>query len=1085
MEFEKRYKALNSEQRRAVDAIDGPVMVVAGPGTGKTELLATRVANILKKTDALPQNILCLTFTESGAFAMRERLAGLIGPEAYKVAVHTFHSFGSEVINQHGEYFYNGASFRPADELSSYEVLYELFEKLPRDNPLASTMNGEYVALRQTQTTISHLKKSGLTPDELNEILARNQTFTDWVQPKIEQVFGATVSKQILPSIQTLLDELDGYKEEPYALVTYEPLYTIFASSLERAYTTALEENSTKPLTSWKRKWCEKRSDGQVTLKDEKRSKRLRAVSGVYYDYLVAMQERGMYDFDDMILRTVHALEVFDELRLNLQEQYQYILVDEFQDTNDAQMRIIWNLTNNPASEGRPNIMVVGDDDQAIYRFQGANISNILEFSRMYTDVKRITLKNNYRSVDDILQLARRTITQAEERLETTHEDIDKQLIANHRSEHLEVTLTSYIDQASEFTALARRIKHDMTQNPQASYAVIGRKHQQLRELLPFLYAEHIPLRYEQRENILDLPLIETIELIARVVNHIARQELGDAEALLPELLSHPMWRIDTMDLWRLSLRSHKERVGWLQMVIEQDEKTKISTVVQWLVRMAYYSLYEPLEYVLDMLSGVNDDEEYVSPLKHYYFDRSSLDNDAMTYVQYLAALTTLRQRLREYQPNTTLKLTNFIDFLSQHRSLGIALQQTNVVSQQGTFVELLSAHKAKGLEYDTVYVIGLNDNIWGESTRSGRSISYPHNLAIGAGGDTTDERIRLLFVALTRAKNCLVMSMHRTASNGKESLPVAYLSGEDSMEESTVADSIEVAETLWHDRLLQYESATIRDLLGDTLTRYKLSPTHVGSYLDVTKGGPAHFLFQNLLRFPQAMSPSAAYGSAVHEAMRSAHTALKAKGKKRPVEDLLGDFDRALQAHQLPLEEYEKLSRRGSDALTNYFATRYDSFSTTQEAERNFSADNIILGDARITGVIDVLDIDREAKTITVTDYKTGKPVPTWKGRTDYEKIKLHHYKQQLMFYKLLVENSRQFAGYTVTNGCIDFVEPDDRGNLHRLELEFDKTELDNFTQLINAVWKQIQTLNFTLDDEYPASYTGIVQFENNLLKK
>lgn len=135
-------------------------------------------------------------------------------------------------------------------------------------------------------------------------------------------------------------------------------------------------------------------------------------MSDIYRRYLLAMQEHALYDYDDMILCATHALEVFDDLRYSLQEQYQYILVDEFQDTNDVQMRLVWNLTNNPVTEGRPNLMVVvGDDDQAIYRFQGANLSNILDFTTRYRDVKVITLTDNYRSDAAILQLARQVIT--------------------------------------------------------------------------------------------------------------------------------------------------------------------------------------------------------------------------------------------------------------------------------------------------------------------------------------------------------------------------------------------------------------------------------------------------------------------------------------------------------------------------------------------------------------------------------------------------------------------------------------------------------------------------------------------------
>src|SRR3982750_2512302 len=119
-------------------------MVVAGPGTGKTELLSMRAANILRRTDTLPENILCLTFTESGATAMRQRLAQIIGPQAYKIAIHPFHSFGSEIINRYGEYFYHGAQFRPASDLNAYEVLRLIFDTLDFSDPLSGKMNDEY-----------------------------------------------------------------------------------------------------------------------------------------------------------------------------------------------------------------------------------------------------------------------------------------------------------------------------------------------------------------------------------------------------------------------------------------------------------------------------------------------------------------------------------------------------------------------------------------------------------------------------------------------------------------------------------------------------------------------------------------------------------------------------------------------------------------------------------------------------------------------------------------------------------------------------------------------------------------------------
>ena len=135
MDFSTRYANLNANQRSAVDTIHGPLLVIAGPGTGKTELLSMRAAHILRQTDTLPSNILCLTFTDSGAVNMRQRLQQIIGEDAYKVAIHTFHSFGSEIINTNRQYFFRGADRQPTDELTQQQILQEIFEAMSWDNP--------------------------------------------------------------------------------------------------------------------------------------------------------------------------------------------------------------------------------------------------------------------------------------------------------------------------------------------------------------------------------------------------------------------------------------------------------------------------------------------------------------------------------------------------------------------------------------------------------------------------------------------------------------------------------------------------------------------------------------------------------------------------------------------------------------------------------------------------------------------------------------------------------------------------------------------------------------------------------------
>ncbi len=156
--FEKEYEKLNKEQKKAVEAIDGPILVIAGPGTGKTQLLSMRVANILRKTDADAANILCLTFTNKAAANMRERLLKLAGAEANKATVKTFHGFAAELMSSNPDYFWNGASLSTAPDAVQLEVLQNILAELPLTNPLSMRFAGQYTA---TSDTIKALRLSG------------------------------------------------------------------------------------------------------------------------------------------------------------------------------------------------------------------------------------------------------------------------------------------------------------------------------------------------------------------------------------------------------------------------------------------------------------------------------------------------------------------------------------------------------------------------------------------------------------------------------------------------------------------------------------------------------------------------------------------------------------------------------------------------------------------------------------------------------------------------------------------------------------------------------------------------------------
>lgn len=1097
MDFNKRYSNLNKAQKEAVDTTDGPVMVIAGPGTGKTELLSLRVANILRITDTLPENILCLTFTDNGAHAMRERLVGLLGKDAYKVAIHTFHSFGSEVINQYSEFFYEGAHFRPADDLGRFEIIHNIFENLGHANILNKKMNGEYTYLKEAQTAISELKKSGLTSDELLLILDANDSAIEKTNQLLSPIFASKPTKTTASQLASHIDTIRN-TAITVPLPNIVPLATVIADSLLEATDIALESGKTNAVTAWRNTWFEHSTTGEFVMKSSKRQIKLRALSSIYEQYLARMSEAELYDFDDMILRVVHAMEIFDELRFNLQEKYQYIMIDEFQDTNMAQMRIVHNLTNNLAQGDTPNIMVVGDDDQAIYSFQGADISNIINFRTTYPKTHTISLIENYRSAKSILTNSRHIITQGVERLENNIKDISKDLRAQTLHGEGSVQLYEADNSADERNFIVENIKIRLKSGiPAREIAVLTRKHDEIEKLLPYFVRAGVAVRYERQDNILNLPPIVLIEQLSQVLIAIHTRRHEVVNGLLPQVLAHPVWNISPLAIWKLSLNAFTNRTHWLDEMSQTPEFVPLYT---WLITTALSIPYTPLETILDTIVGsphtqIADDlhapkpeTQYSSPIYSYFFSLSILKNNPQEYIRYLEALRTIRSKLRDYRPLETPSLVSFIDFITLHRKIGNGITAIHSVSLGDDAIQIMTAHKSKGLEFDSVYIVNAVDNVWGERARSqNRQITYPENLKLSQVGDSSDERLRLFYVATTRAKNNLIISYSATSDTAKPTEKAGFLIG--SPGQSTTIETnndrqqtLETAELRWYEHLTDTNNSDLRTLLAPQLENYMLSVTHLINFLDVTRGGPQNFLLQNLLRFPMAMSPASAYGSAIHTTLQRAHAHLSNRGQRQAIEDILHNFEVSLNEHHLSENDFEFYMQKGSEDLQAFLVARYDTFNPSQKTELNFKSQHVILGDAHLAGALDLMDITPD-KSITVTDYKTGKPQYNWTGKTDYEKIKLHKYRQQLMFYKLLVENARDFRGYNVTSGILQFVEPTSTGDIIDLSTDFNQTDQSQFELLINAVWKHIIKLDLPDISKYDQSIKGILAFEQDLI--
>ena len=1089
MSFDTRYKQLNLEQRKAVDTIEGPLLVIAGPGTGKTELLSMRAANILHRTDTLPESILCLTCTESGAAAMRSRLASIIGPDAYKVAIHTFHSFGVEVINHNNQYFYHGADFQPADDIARYEILNEIFDELDHSSPLAGKMNGEYTHLQDTLSVISELKRAGLSSDELLTILNANDGVLDSVEKDLTAIFAGKISTSMLSLLVPLAERVANLPLAHLPL-GITPLANVLALSMAHAFDEAVELGKTTPITAWRNRWLEKNEIGDYVFKDRKRHAKLRAIAHIYFAYLGRMEQASLYDFDDMILNVVHGMEVHADLRYQLQEKYQYIMVDEFQDTNLAQLRILFNLTTNHLSEDIPNVMAVGDDDQAIYSFQGADVSNIHRFRETYPQFKNIVLRQNYRSSQTILDESRQVIVQGKNRLETTMK-ISKELQANTNGE-TSVVLIQHATTIDERAWVARQVADDISRgiSPE-SITILARRHHELLELLPYLTKQNIPVNYERRDNVLDLDAIQTLELLADIVVAIFGGDHDTADSFLPELLAHPMFDFDAEAVWRLSVASHRNHVSWLETMMVTP---LFAPLAQWLIERSQAVPHEQLEPFIDSLIGqpsVTGQEvtAFRSPFYTHYFNPDKLANEPDAYLTLLEALRSLRAKLREYQPDEVTHIADFLECIRLHRQIDSPIVSIRTrANGPDHAINLMTAHKSKGLEYTKVYVIGSVDSAWGETVRSrSRLISYPENLAISPNADTYDERLRLYYVAMTRAKSDLVLSYATANDAGKPLLVASFLV---TMQSTPAPESnhalpaqIQEAEIAWHDTLVAAPTQSMKELLQPMLGTYKLSATHLNTFVDITRGGPREFLMNNLLRFPQAKSASASYGSAIHRTLQRAHMHLITTGEKRPIEDILGDFIHELHVERLNEQDFEAYKKRGTVSLSTFLTSPDASFLQSQKPELSFAHQGVQIGPASLTGSLDLLTINDGH--LTVTDYKTGKPSRDWKGKTDADKIKLHKYRQQLMFYQLLCENSRTYSKYLFDGGILQFVEPDATGQIHALRETFSADDVNRFRQLIQAVWRCVTTLELPDTSEFENNYKGIVAFEDYLIDK
>lgn len=1112
--FDAAYQLIskNEGQKTAVDTTEGPLLVIAGPGTGKTQLLSVRVGKILQNNPTiLPNNILCLTFTETGASNMRDRLTQFIGKDAYDVTISTYHAFGDEIIRRYSQHFSDMRLQNAIDDLGKYQIVSNIIEGLPYDNPMKQAR----YHIGDVISTISDVKRALLTSNDLRAIADENEATIHQANDAIAEVFKDL--KRMPPKLEKSLpyfvktrEILVQHSPEVVVLPKFGGLAAVAVRELDNAIESAEIQSSSKPLTAWKNGWLVKDENNNFTLDGLFEVERIRAFAGIYDTYQERLMSNGLYDFDDMILQAISLLENNADLKYTLQEQYQYILLDEFQDTNASQLRLVQLMTDNPIHEGRPNVMAVGDDDQAIYAFQGAQYSNMVDFYQMYRDVEVVNLTHNYRSHRDILHIADNITAQIESRVFTQLSNATKQLIAaNEALPDAEITRHEFDSDIAQYDWIAAQIEAKIKGGvAPREIAVLAPKHSQLAPLIAYLNRRNIPVQYEKRENILDAPLIKQLISMMRLIDTLARNDIAAANALWPQVLSFAFWEISTSTIWRLSWQANDSAApkNWSQILLENEDK-KLRSIALLFLATAQSALTERHEVVLDHLIGnatVNTNEEdlpqVVSPLRHYYLSPEIQTTSPHLFYDTISQLTVLREKCREHQAaqDASITISDILSFIDLYETSGQQMLNTSPHTQHVDAVRVMTVFKAKGLEFEHVFLPSCQDNVWGGAGASKRNLlKLPQNLTpIRHGGGTDDERLRIFFVAVTRARYGLHLMSYTNAYSGKTTKRLRYLN-EQLQEDNSVRTlilpephqivaptdhtppTIENLELNWQARHHNfYDDVDLFTLLKDRLQQYRLSPTDLTGFVDVIYAGPMSFFFNSLLRFPQAPSVDMLFGNAIHETLEWIQHNVNEYGTLPNAEALEQHFERQLTKSRLPKQMFQLELARGTKALNTFMRQRNHIFQQEGKAEVSFRNENVVIDDVLMTGKIDRMEIDTENKSITIVDYKTGKSYDTLVSDP-----KLHKYTLQLYCYKLMIEHSRTYRDYKVKGGRLEFVEPDKKGNINALEIEFNDQETERVRHLLKKMWQCVHALQLPTIDSYPPTLTGIKAFEKELL--
>ncbi len=1014
MTFDEKIAKLNTNQRLAVDSIEGPVIVIAGPGTGKTEILSLRIGNILKQTDAAPGNILCLTYTDAAASEMRHRLIDYIGPEAYGLQVSTFHSFCNLVIQENPGAFQKARELEPISEIDRFHILKALIDNFGDDHPLKRFKGQTYFEWKKLNELFMTMKKENWKPDymhkQIDEYIDRMKQSEEYTYKRKYKDFQAGDLK-IKKFQEEVLDSMDG----------------------------------------------------------------LRAAVDEYDQYNALMEAEGKYDFEDMLLWVYDTFEKDSDLLANYQERFLYVLVDEFQDTNGIQMGILQKIIDHEWID-RPNVFVVGDDDQAIFRFQGANIQNLMDFHSKYNpDI--ILLEENYRSSQRILDTARTIMNPVSNSVIQKIFNQAKNLLASgkHAEHNHPVQIKAYPTPTYENADIFQQLKKWHEEKTEGSFAILYNKHEHGRELGMALKGAGIPFQIAKTNDALNQRVINHLLDIISCISNLS-EGAGNDDALLYRILHLAYLDPRPFDLQRLILshtaRDRKDNSTLYMWISDPEILNQLQLRDRaWMEKIAKLLSDSITAYhSLTLLAFV----EWV--VHHFGIMQWTLKQDEK-FSHLYAIKTFFTFADIQGHRKSSFRVPDLLEIIDLMKTYGILLPvQSLAPPPKGIFLTTL--HSAKGLEYEKVIIKNMTENEWEKKRAFSQTFKLPDNLvrqnidtsAEDSEADISDQdRRRLLYVGMTRAKHDLTLSYPRKKDDGKDLIPSLYLTEIQEGDTEVALTKPEVDENLQLDylvALMSGEQATDLQLddteINDRIKNYVMNVSALNLYLEC----PLRFYYEKILVIPSAQSSYMLFGSGLHEALQLLfRKRYEEKDQSIGKEYLLRIYELYMERskHRFTEKEYADHITYGKMVLDKYYDHYHTTWSDDVQYLTEYRLRDIHIGGVPVSGFIDRMD-KTEGKII-VYDYKSGKTETKFNAKTysPSEKYPLGgDYWRQMVFYDLMLQQDPKFKVF-MDHGYIQGLEPKKDGVFVEKKFNISPDDREFVKDQIKDTYQKIQNKEFS----------------------